>query len=347
MLEKTFYMNTVFEWLVAFGILALFIIAGKIVFWITTNILKKMATKSKTKLDDIVIDIIEEPIVFVIIISGIQVAFSTLNKTEAIGAFISSGVYMLIIFGVAWFLSRLLDAIVTNYLKPMAEKSSGTLDDQLLPIVHKILKGIIWVIAILMALNNAGYNIGALLAGLGIGGLAFAMAAKDTIANLFGGFTILMDKPFVVGDRVGTNGFDGVVEDIGLRSSKIRTLQGRLVTISNADISNGAIENITSEPSRKISMSLGLTYDTDEKKIQKAIDILENIIKNTDGVEDKPTVWFDSFGDFSLNISFIYLIKNGENISKIKNNINLSILSQFNKNKIDMAYPTQTVLIDK
>ncbi len=229
----------------------------------------------------------------------------------------------------------------------MAEKSSGTLDDQLLPIVHKILKGIIWVIAILMALNNAGYNIGALLAGLGIGGLAFAMAAKDTIANLFGGFTILMDKPFVVGDRVGTNGFDGVVEDIGLRSSKIRTLQGRLVTISNADISNGAIENITSEPSRKISMSLGLTYDTDEKKIQKAIDILENIIKNTDGVEDKPTVWFDSFGDFSLNISFIYLIKNGENISKIKNNINLSILSQFNKNKIDMAYPTQTVLIDK
>ncbi|RLA74394.1 MAG: mechanosensitive ion channel family protein [Epsilonproteobacteria bacterium] len=347
MLEKTFYMNTVFEWLVAFGILALFIIAGKIVFWITTNILKKMATKSKTKLDDIVIDIIEEPIVFVIIISGIQVAFSTLNKTEAIGAFISSGVYMLIIFGVAWFLSRLLDAIVTNYLKPMAEKSSGTLDDQLLPIVHKILKGIIWVIAILMALNNAGYNIGALLAGLGIGGLAFAMAAKDTIANLFGGFTILMDKPFVVGDRVGTNGFDGVVEDIGLRSSKIRTLQGRLVTISNADISNGAIENITSEPSRKISMSLGLTYDTDEKKIQKAIDILENIIKNTDGVEDEPTVWFDSFGDFSLNISFIYLIKNGENISKIKNNINLSILSQFNKNKIDMAYPTQTVLIDK
>ena len=347
MLEKTFYMNTVFEWLVAFGILALFIIAGKIVFWITTNILKKMATKSKTKLDDIVIDIIEEPIVFVIIISGIQVAFSTLNKTEAIGTFISSGVYMLIIFGVAWFLSRLLDAIVTNYLKPMAEKSSGTLDDQLLPIVHKILKGIIWVIAILMALNNAGYNIGALLAGLGIGGLAFAMAAKDTIANLFGGFTILMDKPFVVGDRVGTNGFDGVVEDIGLRSSKIRTLQGRLVTISNADISNGAIENITSEPSRKISMSLGLTYDTDEKKIQKAIDILENIIKNTDGVEDEPTVWFDSFGDFSLNISFIYLIKNGENISKIKNNINLSILSQFNKNKIDMAYPTQTVLIDK
>ncbi len=347
MLTKTFYMNTILEWLIAFGIMLLFIILGKIIYRFTTNVLKKLAKKSQTKLDDILIDIVEEPLVTVFVVVGIWVSLGSLNKTENIDELITGGIYIAIVLNIAWFLSRFVDAMVTNYLRPMAEKTPGTMDDQLLPIVRKGLKFTIWSIAILVGLNNAGYNIGALLAGLGIGGLAFAMAAKDTVANLFGGFTIFVDKPFTVGDRIVTNGYDGVVEEIGLRSTHIRTLQGRIVTIANADVSNNPIENISSEPNRKISITLGLTYDMDEKKIAQTIQILENIIKETKGVKDESIVGFDSFGDFSLNISLIYYVIKGENITKAKNSINLNILKQFNKNGIDMAFPTQTLLMQK
>ncbi len=347
MLDTTFYMNTILQWFVALGIVLGFVIVAKILYWVATNILKKVAKKTEAKLDDILIDIIEEPLVFVVILAGIWVALGTLHKTQSIDNLLTGGIYIIVVLNIAWFLSRLLDAMVKIYLVPLAQKSSSTMDDQLIPIVRKGLKLCIWSIAILVGLNNAGYNIGALLAGLGIGGLAFAMAAKDTVANLFGGFTIFVDKPFVVGDRIVTNGFDGVVEDIGLRSSQIRTLQGRLVTMANADIANGAVENISSEPHRKVSMSLGLTYDMDENKVAQAISIVENIIKQTAEVKDESVVGFSSFGDFSLNISVIYYIIKGENMTTAKNNINLNILKEFNSHGIDMAYPTQTVIVQK
>ncbi len=347
MLETTFYMNTILQWAVAFGIVLGFVIVAKILYWVATNILKKLAKKTKGKLDDILIDIIEEPLVFVVILVGIWVALGTLHKTQSIDNILTGGIYIIVVLNIAWFLSRLLDAMVKNYLVPLAQKSSGTMDDQIIPIVRKGLKLGIWSIAILVGLNNAGYNIGALLAGLGIGGLAFAMAAKDTVANLFGGFTIFVDKPFVVGDRIVTNGFDGVVEDIGLRSSRIRTLNSRIVTMANADIANGAVENISSEPHRKVSISLGLTYDMDENKVVQAMSIVENIIKQTAEVKDECVVGFSSFGDFSLNISVIYYIIKGENMTTAKNNINLNILKEFNTHGIDMAYPTQTVIVKK
>ncbi len=347
MLETTFYMNTILQWAVAFGIVLGFVIVAKILYWVATNILKKLAKKTQGKLDDILIDIIEEPLVFVVILVGIWVALGTLHKTQSIDNILTGGIYIIVVLNIAWFLSRLLDAMVKNYLVPLAQKSSGTMDDQIIPIVRKGLKLGIWSIAILVGLNNAGYNIGALLAGLGIGGLAFAMAAKDTVANLFGGFTIFVDKPFVVGDRIVTNGFDGVVEDIGLRSSRIRTLNSRIVTMANADIANGAVENISSEPHRKVSISLGLTYDMDENKVVQAMSIVENIIKQTAEVKDECVVGFSSFGDFSLNISVIYYIIKGENMTTAKNNINLNILKEFNTHGIDMAYPTQTVIVKK
>jgi len=347
MLETIFYMNTILQWFVAFGIVLGFVIVAKIFYWVATNILKKVAKKTEAKLDDMLIDIIEGPLVFVVILVGIWVALGTLHKTQSIDNLLTGGIYIIVVLNIAWFLSRLLDAMVKIYLVPLAQKSSSTMDDQLIPIVQKGLKLTIWSIAILVGLNNAGYNIGALLAGMGIGGLAFAMAAKETVANLFGGFTIFVDKPFVVGDRIVTNGFDGVVEDIGLRSSRIRTLQGRLVTMANADIANGAVENISSEPHRKVSMSLGLTYDMDENKVVQAISIVENIIKQTAEVKDESVVGFSSFGDFSLNISVVYYIIKGENMTTAKNNINLNILKEFNSHGIDMAYPTQTVIVKK
>ena len=189
-----------------------------------------------------------------------------------------------------------------------------------------------------MALNNAGYDVGALLAGVGIGGIAMAMAAKDFVANIFGGITVFIDKPFRVGDRVKVSGIDGTVTEIGIRSTRIRTLQGRTVTIPNNQFTNTVVENVTAEPSRKVSVQLGLTYDATPEDIQKALDILKGIVDNHPHTEEDLTVWFSGFGDFSLNVNCTYYINKKGHWANTPSEINLSILEEFNSAKLDFAF---------
>lgn len=232
-LTKTYYGNSVQEWGTSLIIILCFVVAAKLVYFIIGKTIKRLAAKSKTKLDDILVDMFEEPAVFAIAVWGAWYGFSRLTFSELGMTRIDNIFNGLIVFIIAWFIVRLFDAIFTEYLVPIADKSKSDLDDQLLPIVRKGVKIIVWTIAVIIALNNAGYDVTALLAGLGIGGLALAMAAKDTVSNIFGGVTILTDKPFKIKDRIIINGFDGFVEEIGLRSTRIRTLEGRLVTIPN------------------------------------------------------------------------------------------------------------------
>ena len=168
-------------------------------------------------LDDIIIDMVEEPIVFAVCVWGIWYGISRLNLPEAAHEWFGGAVQALIILSVTWLIARLLNALFTHYLAPLAEESENTLDGQLLPIVRKGVNISVWAIGLIVALNNAGYEVGAVLAGLGIGGLALAMAARDTVANIFGGFTIFTDRPFTIQDRVKVGSYDGVVDEI-LRS---------------------------------------------------------------------------------------------------------------------------------
>jgi MscS family membrane protein len=132
------------------------------------------------------------------------------------------------------------------------------------------------------------------------------LAAQDTIKNMFGGFTIFVDKPFRLGERIKVAGFDGTVEDIGMRSTRIRTLEGRLVTIPNYKIVDSEIENVTAEESRKVTLNLGLTYDTTPEAMQEAIDWLNELPKQIGAIKNNVVVAFTTYGDFSLGITFIY-----------------------------------------
>lgn len=343
-LSKSFYGNTLLQWSIAAAIIIVSIVIGKIIYWAIGTFVKKAASKSKSRLDNILIDMFEEPIIFAIILAGIWFGLKSLTLSAFLDSLIAKAYYVLIIFNVAWLLTRLFDALVEEYLVPLIRKSKSDLDDQILPIVRKAVKISIWVLALIIALNNAGYDVGALLAGLGIGGLAFALAAQDTVSNLFGGFTIFTDKPFTINDRVNIDSFDGFVREIGIRSTRLQTLDGRMVTIPNSNIVNNAIVNISSEPSRKIKLNLGLTYDTDETKIQKAMDLLKQIAaSHNDLIEEKIILSFNNFGDFSLNILFIYYIRKQSDIFETQTKINLDILKTFNKNGLEFAFPSQTI----
>ena len=341
--EKAFYGNTVAEWGISLLIIVGSVIIAKLILWLTKNVIKKITKKSKSKLDDIIVDMLEEPLAFALIIIGIWYAMKLLNLPDNMTKFIGQVYYILILFNIAWLINRLFSAIVKEYLVPLTKKSKSDLDDQLLPLITKGIKITVWVIAAIIGLNNAGYNIGALLAGMGIGGLALAMAAKDTVTNLFGGLTIFTDKPFTLNERIVIDGVDGTVENIGIRSTKVRTLAGRLVTIPNSVFINGVIENITSEPNRKIVLNFGLTYDTDGEGLQKGIEILKKINNENENTEEKNVISFNAFNDFALNIVFIYYIKKGEDIMETQTQMNLEILKQFNENKLEFAFPTQTI----
>jgi MscS family membrane protein len=349
MIEKTFYMNTIFDWGMALGIILLFIIISKIASKLIKAILEKM-TGNKFRIDDIFVRSLEKPLVFLIMVFGLWFGINTLTLPDNLTAYLDKAYNFIFILSIAWFLVRLITSITEIYFKPLVESSESNFDDQLLPIISKGIKIIVWILAILIGLDNAGYDVGALLAGLGLGGLAFAMAAKDTLSNIFGSFVIFSDKPFMQGDVITVDGITGSIQEIGIRSTRIKTFDNRIVTIANSKVANESVENISSEPSRKMSTTLGLTYDTSYEKMELAQEKLREIVMKNDSVEDNAVIRFDSFGDFSMNILFIYYIKKIDgtfDLTKTKNEINMQILKEFNENNIEFAYPTQTLYLKK
>ena len=344
MWNETYYGNTVAEWAIAFGIIMGSFLVARALYWLINRYVKKITEKTNSRLDDILIDMLEEPLRFAIIIAGIWYGLETLHLSPKVLKWVDKAYYILIIITIAWFVSRLLDAIIEEYLAPKVVESKGDLGQQLLPVVRKGVKITIWVLATIIGLDNAGYDVGAIIAGLGIGGLAFALAAQDTVKNLFGGVTIFTDKPFTINDRVVVHGYDGIVEEIGIRSTRIRTLAGRVVTIPNSMVANEVVENITSEPTRKIVLNIGLTYDTPKEKMELAMKLLAEIATKDEGVDEELTVLsFNTFGDFSLGIFFAYHIKKEADIMGVQNSMSLAILEQFNANGLDFAFPTQTI----
>jgi MscS family membrane protein len=165
------------------------------------------------------------------------------------------------------------------------------------------------------------------------------------VSNLFGGFTILTDSPFKMGDRVKISGFDGTIQEIGLRSTRLTTLEGRTVTIPNSTFTKNPVENVSSEPSRKVVLNLGLTYDMNEAQVQRAMALLKDIAASHNDLEEKVVIGFNAFGDFALNVLFIYYIKSGADIVAAQTDVNLAILERFNAEGLEFAFPTQTIQI--
>ena len=342
-LAKEFYHNTIANWGITLLIILGSVIAGKIIYWFFGSVVKKITAKTKTKIDDIIVDMIEEPVVLALAIIGMWYGLHRLNFPTEWYQFMGKVYHILIAINITWLIARLVDAIIEEYVIPLAEKTESSLDDQIIPVVRKGLRSVIWLLGIIVALNNAGYDVGALIAGLGIGGLALAMAAKDSVANIFGGIMIFTDKPFKVGDRIKINGFDGTITEVGIRTSRMRTLEGRLVTIPNSLFTGDMVENVSAEPARKVILNLGLTYDMKAEQMEKGIALLKEIAQENNEINDDYMVGFNAFGDFSLGIIFIYYIKSGSNNLDVQTAINLEILKQFRANGLDMAFPTQTI----
>lgn len=341
--KNSWYGNYVYDWLYSLSIVIGSIILAKLLYWFIGKYVKKLTAKTKTDFDDILIDKLEEPVVYAIVISAFYWAFKRLHFTETVDAFFIKTFTIIYILNVTWLIVRIIDSFIEEYVVPLVEKSDSELDDQLLPILRKVAKAIIWIIGLIVGLSNAGFDVMALLAGLGIGGLALALAAQDTVKNIFGGIMIFLDKPFKMKDRIKINGMDGFVEEIGIRSTRLRTLEGRIITVPNGQFSDNPVENVSLEPTRKINFHIGLTYETPPEKMELAMDILREIIEANPKVLDEVIVSFNSWGDFAMGIQLIYFICSDEYIMSAQTEINMEILKRFNKEGLEFAYPTQMI----
>jgi MscS family membrane protein len=346
-LQTAYLGNTMFQYLIFFSIIIGGIIVGKILNFITKSFLKVLARKSKTMIDDIIVDSLDAPAVFLVFIISLFIGYNTLTLSEDTGTLFMNIMSILLILNVAWFLVRLIDAIIKHYVIPFSKRSDTELDDVLIPIIRKLVKFVVAAIAVIMIIDKFGYDVTSIIAGLGIGGLAFALAAKDTLGHIFGGTTILLDKPFKLGQRIKFETYDGHVEEIGLRSTKVRTLDGSELIVPNSTIANAVLENVTREKRRRVNTVLGLVYDTSTTKMKKAVNLLKKITKDQKGVQNEAKVYFSTFGPSSLDITYIFYISDLTNIARIKSEVNFKIKDEFEKNKLDFAFPTQTIEMKK
>ncbi len=344
-LQNTFLGNTLEHWLFALAWAIGGIIVARILYKVVGGLARRITSKTSTNLDNLIVDKLEEPLVLALTIIALRTGYGELTFGDGVDSFVNSAMKVAYALNITWGIARLVDAVIMNFFVPYTLSKESAMMDQFGPILRKGLRSGIWIFGLIMALNNAGYDVGALIAGVGIGGLAMAMAAKDFVANIFGGITVFVDKPFQVGDRVQIGGYDGTIEEIGIRSTRLRTLAGRLVIIPNFKFTDSFVENVTIEPSRKMSLTLGLTYDTTPERVEEAMDILRQIIEGRSAtIEPNPTIWFESFGDFSLNIKMIYYINKEGHVAHDPGAIHLEILKRFNAAGLDFAFPTQTLL---
>ena len=254
---------------------------------------------------------------------------------------------------VAYALYRLVD-VMEFYLNRLVGRTETTLDDMLVPAVRKALRVTIAIVAVLLISENIlGTNVKSLLLSAGVGGIALALAAKDTIANFFGSITIFADRPFQMGEMVKIGEHTGPIEEVGFRSTRVRTLQGHLVTIPNSVIADSAVENIGRRPHIRRISNITITYDSGHTKAARAVEIIKEILAsvpevNTDP-EKPPRVYFSEFNDCSLNIYMSYWVKPPDYwvYHEVNERVNLEMMKRFEAEQIEFAFPTQTLYLKK
>ncbi len=254
----------------------------------------------------------------------------------------------LIIIAFIYYLLRMTD-FVGLILHKRAEQTETKADDVLVPFIKDIVKVALFLIGLLMLMSSVfSLNVTAIIGSLGIGGLAVALAAQDTLGNLFGSFTIFADKPFSVGDSIETSGFSGTVEKVGFRSTRIRTVDKSYVTIPNKNIVSNPLNNITMSTQRRAKFNIGLIYATPVPVMKKIIDEIRDLLINHEETNNEPLVSFFAFGESSLDIQVIYLVETPSynHYALIREEINFRIMEIVQKHGSDFAFPTRTVQVD-
>ena len=333
--------------LVFFGTILVSLIAGRLARYFMTRSAERVGPGRE--IAGVVLKALSRPAVLAAFMLGWRFAVTSLGDglSDALMGGVGTVTRVLTAATIGYSLYKLVD-VLDHYLMRFAERSESKVDDMLIPLVGKSVRITVLALVIMdLAQTLSSKPITSILAGLGVGGLALALAGQDTIKNFFGSLVIVADKPFEIGDRIVVDGHDGPVESVGFRSTKIRTLDGHLVTVPNSDMVNRTVQNIGSRPYIKRVMNITITYDTPPEKVARAVDIIKGILDNHEGMDEElpPRVYFSGFNDWSLNIMVLYWYHPPDywQYMDFSAAVNMKILEEFNSEGIEFAFPTQTI----
>ncbi|MBO9673418.1 MAG: mechanosensitive ion channel family protein [Sphingobacteriaceae bacterium] len=368
--NQVFWGNTVKAYFLFGGILFFGLVFKNIVSKLLSRLLFKLFRNfSSQSHDDAFVALLVKPIEVFILLTTLYLSINQLKHPlevavfhyskligkvkESIPVSIGDCIDRIFLFGIIlsifWIILRIID-FISQVLLYKASLTANKADDQLVPFLKELFKTIVIFIGFFTLLGFVfEVNVLTLITGLGIGGIAIALAAKESLENLLGSFTIFLDKPFTVGDLVKVDGVEGTVEKVGFRSTRIRTSEKTMATLPNRGMIDGVLENLSLRNSRKVSFVIGLTYETSSDSLRKIITEIESYINNHEGTSDDGNASFKSFGDSGLNVEVNYFVTilNYTDFLKIRQEINLEIMDIVIRNKSDFAYPTQRLISDR
>lgn len=336
------------ETLVALLILAAFWLLAKFVSYCLIKWVPKFTAFTATDLDDRILLRISPPASILVIIVGLYLAVKSLALPEKAQLAASGAFFIITVIILTMMVYRSLDEILVWYSERLSERGSDGLDRQLLPLAEKLVTIFLACSALIVILKHFNYDILSLITALGIGSLAIGLAAKDTLANMISGFTLMIDRPFHIGDRIQLSaGQRGDVQDIGLRSTKIKTLDNQLLIIPNAELCNTIITNQAFPDMRaKGRIDIGVAYGSDVNQVKQVL--VQAALEVPDVLRDPPPeAFFTSFGDSALMMALFFWVDDYTQVFAATDRINTIIISNLGREGIVIPYPTHSIRIHK
>jgi small-conductance mechanosensitive channel len=342
--DQILYHNSIYDWLFAIAIAVVVFLVMRLSKAIIKQRVGQLAAKTAMDWDDLVVALTERIHSSILLVLAIYAGSLKLEVPTRVSVFIKNGVFVVFLFQVALILTYVIKFLIDRYRRKKIESDAAAVTT--LSSIGFILKILLWFILLLLALDNYGVNVTTLVAGLGISGIAIALAVQNILGDLFASFSIVFDKPFVIGDFIIVGDFLGTVEYVGLKTTRIRSLSGEQVILSNTDLLKSRIRNFKRMFERRVVFTIGVLYQTLHEQLVEIPKMIQSIIENHSQVRfDR--AHFKEYGAYSLNFEIVYWIKDPDyNVyMDIQQAINLSIFKKFKEKEIQFAYPTQTLIV--
>lgn len=335
-----------------YGAIFLWLLAGfvlrKLFEFAFHNFGRRMAGKSRTEWDDKLLQEMEHPLGFLFMAAFYWATFTNLMLSVTVNFYLSTFLEIAVAASFVWLFYNLSN-VFSEYLMRLTSRTDSQLDDQLVPLLRKSIKVFVVVIGVIFILQNHGINVASLLAGLGLGGLAIALAARETLANFFGSLTIFLDKPFQVGDWIRTSNVEGTVEEVGFRSTRIRTFYNSLVSVPNSKLADAEIDNLGMRKYRRLKMTLNLTYATTTEQMERFTEGIRELARSNDKIwQDFFEVQFNEYGAHSLDV-LVYLFFDVPTWSEElheRHKFLLEIKRLAEEIGVEFAFPTRTLHLE-
>lgn len=344
-LYKNVFNNMVINYLITFSILFSGFILGRFLFPYIINKIVEILDKKSDIVEHDLSKTIQKKIIPLFYISILNISLGYIQFSESVHKYISFIILILTFFFITYLIQSLIVYVIKKYWHNTAEDSGE--QTKVLYLTLFFLKVFLWLLAFIFLLDNLNIQLTGLLAGLGIGGIAIGFAAQSILTDIFSYFTIFLDRPFDIGDFINVGEHRGTVEYIGLKTTRIRSLSGEQLIISNTELMNSRINNYKRMEKRRINFSFGVIYGTEIEKLEKIPEIVKNIIINM-GQTEFDRAHFTSFESFSLVFQVVYYVldKDYKVFMDIQEKINLELKKKFQQENINFAFPTQTVYLN-